>query len=421
MLAFAANGGMLGRTVTDRLPTTSPGLVIRAVQRTADLDGAAWDRLDHQGSPFLRFGFLQALEDSGSIGARSGWDPVYLLAERGGVLEGAVAAFIKQHSYGEYIFDWAWAGAAERAGIRYYPKLVIAAPVTPVTGPRILLGPGVDADATTAALAAAVHALADQAKCSSIHWLFCTEAEQARLARLGFTPRASFQFHWHNRGYASWDGFLAALASRKRKQLRKERSRVATVIDGLRWRGGADLDQPTLDAMDRWYRSTTDQHGGHDYLRPGFFHRLAETMPAEMLVAEVTVGGKPAAGALFLETPAALFGRYWGADVAIELLHFETAYYAGIDRCIARGLPRFEAGAQGEHKLVRGFMPSPTWSAHWMRHPGLRAAIDEFLPREAAGVAAHMRELAALGPYRHSDGGGDGADGGGDAAAAGDE
>jgi predicted N-acyltransferase len=181
---------------------------------------------------------------------------------------------------------------------------------------------------------------------------------------------------------------------------------VHAVIDGVRWRPGRELDQAALDAMDRWYRSTTDNHGGHDYLRPGFFHRLAETMPDELLVAEVAIGGRPAAGALFLETEAALYGRYWGTDVAVELLHFETAYYAGIDRCIARGLPRFEAGAQGEHKLVRGFLPSPTYSAHWMRHPGLRAAIEDFLPREAAGVAAHMEELATLGPYRR-DGGDD--------------
>jgi predicted N-acyltransferase len=391
---------MLGRTVTDRVPTTSPGLVIRAVQRTGSIDGAAWDRLDHQGSPFLRFGFLRALEDSGSIGRRAGWDPVYLLAERGGRLEGAVAAFIKEHSYGEYIFDWAWAGAAERAGVPYYPKLVIAAPVTPATGPRVLLAPGADADATTAALAAAVHEVADQAECGSIHWLFCTAGEQARLARLGFAPRASYQFHWHNRGYASWDDFLAALASRKRKQLRKERAKVAAAIDGVRWRGRGELDTAALDRMDRWYRNTTDNHGGHDYLRPGFFHRLAETMPDELLVAEVSVKGRPSAGAVFLETPAALYGRYWGTDVAVDLLHFETSYYAGIDRAIARGLPRFEAGAQGEHKLVRGFMPSATYSAHWLRHPGLRAAIEGFLRREAGAVAAHMAELATLGPYR---------------------
>lgn len=396
--------------MTNRSPSTSPGIVIRAVQRTGEIAAAAWDRLDHQGSPFLRYGFLQALEDSGSIGGRSGWEPVYLLAERGGRLEGAVLAFVKHHSYGEYIFDWSWASAAERAGVRYYPKLVIAAPVTPVTGPRILLAPGVNVDVTTLALAGAVRALADQAGCSSIHWLFCTADEQARLAPLGFSPRASFQFHWHNRGYTSWDHFLAALASRKRKQLRKERAKVAAAIDGLRWRGGAELDDAALDRVDRWYRNTTDQHGGHDYLRPGFFHRLAETMPAELLIAEVAVGGRPAAGALFLETEAALYGRYWGTDVALELLHFETAYYAGIERCIARGLPRFEAGAQGEHKLVRGFLPSPTYSAHWMRHPGLRAAIDELLPREAQSVAAHMRELAILGPYRADDGVAAGAD-----------
>lgn len=378
----------------------SKGMTVRVATAIAEVDRAAWDALEHGPSPFLRHGFLTALEGSGSIGGRSGWDPIYLCAEDGGRIAGAVAAFVKHHSYGEYIFDWSWAGAASRAGLDYYPKLVIAAPMTPATGRRLLLAPGADADAVTAVLAAAVRAVADETGCGSIHWLFCTEDEQRRLAALGFAPRASFQFHWHNRGYASWDDFLAALASRKRKQLRKERARVHAAIDGLRWIGGRDLTPRHLDDLDRWYRSTTDQHGGNDYLRPGFFHQVAAALPDETLVAEVSAGGQPVAGALFFETPHGLYGRYWGADVAIDCLHFETAYYAGIERCIARGLPRFEAGAQGEHKLVRGFAPTATYSAHWLRHDGLRAAIEDFLKKEARGVARQMDELAAYGPYK---------------------
>jgi predicted N-acyltransferase len=385
---------------------------VRVETSIAKVDRDTWDRLDHGPSPFLRHGFLTALEESGSIGKRSGWTPLYLLvsegAEAGARVVGATAAFLKGHSYGEYIFDWSWANAAHRAGVDYYPKLVIAAPITPATGRRVLVAPGADPDRVTAALAAATRVIADDTGASSIHWLFCTAVEQERLAGHGFAPRASFQYHWRNQGYRDFDGFLAALASRKRKQLRKERQRAMAAVDGLTWIPGRELTRAALDDVDRWYRTTTDNHGGSDYLRPGFFHRLAETMPDEMLVASVSAGGAPIAGALFFETDQALYGRYWGADRHVEFLHFETAYYAGIERCIARGLPLFEAGAQGEHKLLRGFLPAPTYSAHWIRHEGLFGAIRDFLGREAAGVRHEMAQLAEASPYRRGgDGGGD--------------
>ena len=374
---------------------------MRIEARISRIDRESWDGLEHGASPFLRHGFLAALEASGSVGRGTGWAPVYLIVEdASGAVLGATAAFLKGHSYGEYIFDWSWASAAGRFGVDYYPKLVIAAPMTPATGNRILVAPGADPEVVTAALAAAVHAVAEDAGASSIHWLFCTAEEEARLARHGFAPRATFQFHWRNRGYASFDDFLAQLASRKRKQLRKERARVAAAIDEIRWIAGRDLDEAQLDALDRYYRTTVEAHGGHDYLREGFFHRLAAELPDEVQFAEVRAGGARIAGALFLETAAGLYGRYWGADRHVELLHFETAYYAGIDRCIARGLPLFEAGAQGEHKLLRGFEPARTHSAHWIRDPRLFAAIRDFLARERAGVDAHMAELAAAGPYR---------------------
>jgi len=383
-------------------------MTVRIATSIGQIDRAVWDGLDHGPSPFLRHGFLTALEGSGSIGGssrgkRSGWEPVYLLAELDGRVVGAVAAFVKHHSYGEYIFDWSWAGAAERAGLDYYPKLVIAAPMTPATGKRILVGPGEDVDAVTAVLAAAVRAVADETGCASIHWLFCTEDEQRRLAQHGFASRASFQFHWQSQGYAGFDEFLGVLASRKRKQIRKERAKVHAAVDGLRWINGAELTGGQLDDLDRWYRATTDQHGGHDYLKPGFFHQVAAELPAETWLAEVSVGGKPSAGALFFETPHGLYGRYWGTDVAVDCLHFETSYYAGIERCIERGIPRFEAGAQGEHKLVRGFVPTATYSAHWLRHDGLRAAIEDFLRRETGAVARQMAQLAEYGPYRQGE------------------
>jgi uncharacterized protein len=377
---------------------------VRVVGELDQVDRDAWDRLDHGGSPFLRWGFLRALEESGSIGSDSGWHPFYLLAEdRDAHLMGAAAAFVKSHSYGEYIFDWGWADAAERAGIAYYPKLVIAAPATPATGPRLLLDPATPADPVAGALIGAARELADRTGCSSIHWLFCTGAEAERLAAAGYAPRASFQFHWHNRGYGSFDDFLAAMTSRRRKQIRKERARALAAVDAFRFVAGADIDRAGLDFLDRVYRRNTAAHGGMDYMRPGFFHALVEHMPDQVVVAQARAGGRPVAAALFLETPQALYGRTWGSIKHVELLHFEAAYYAGIERCIARGTPLFEAGAQGEHKLLRGFEPSPTYSAHWFRHPALDAGIRGFLDREAGEVRHRMDRLAGYLPFKASE------------------
>ncbi len=378
-------------------------LSIRTARSIESVNSADWDALEHAPSPFLEHGFLTALERSGSIGASAGWDPVYLLAELEGDLVGAVAAFVKTHSYGEYIFDWGWARASERAGLRYYPKLVIAAPVTPATGRRILLSPSLSPERrelVAKTLVAAVKEVADQARCSSIHWLFCTEEEQALLEDMGFASRLTYQFHWHNRGYEDFDGFLGELASRKRKNLRKERKKAHANVDELRFVSGAQLEPEDVAAMDRYYRSTVQNHGGWDYLQPGFFAHLVEIMPERVQFALVTRAGQRVAGALFLETPQALYGRYWGCDEELDCLHFETAYYAGIERCIERKIPLFEAGAQGEHKLLRGFLPSPTYSSHWIRHGGLRRGIEEFLAQEALGVSRHMRELAAYAPYK---------------------
>lgn len=373
------------------------------VPRIADVPAQAWDGLDHGDSPFLRTGFLRALEESGSVGRGSGWSPVYILiADTDGGLVGGVAAFVKGHSFGEYIFDWSWANAAQRAGQPYYPKLVISAPLTPATGPRVLCRREASAHERRTVIgvaAAAVRAVADDTGCHSIHWLFCTEEEQAALAAHGFSPRASYQFHWHNRGYANWDAFLASLTSRRRKQLRKERQRAQAAIDGVRWLP-PPWDAQILDELDMYYRKTTDQHGGRDYLRPGFFHRVAELCPDTMRVAAALRGSERIAAALFFEGEQTLVGRYWGCRTEVEFLHFEVAYYAGIDRATERGLARFEAGAQGEHKLLRGFEPTSTYSCHWMREPGLHAAVAQFCAAEADRVALEMKELATYGPYR---------------------
>jgi len=376
---------------------------VRCVRDITEIDRDAWDGLAHGPSPFLRHGFLHALQLSGSIGEGSGWHPYYVVAETDETtprLVAAVPAFVKSHSYGEYIFDWGWARGAEQAGVAYYPKLVVAAPVTPATGNRILCARDVDPRAASAAVAALIRELAIEAGCSSVHWLFCTTDEHDRLADLGFYRRSSFQFHWHNRGYESFDDFLAALRSRKRKQIRKERRIAREAFDALEFVPGGELTTAQIDRLDRFYRRTTYCHGGMDYLQPGFFHYLAELLPDEMQLCQVVKGKRIIAGALFLETDEGLYGRYWGCDRDIDMLHFEVAYYAGIERCIDKNIPLFEAGAQGEHKLLRGFEPSPTYSNHWLRHPALAQAIYQYLDEEHAHVKARMARLAELGPYR---------------------
>jgi predicted N-acyltransferase len=382
-------------------------LTVRIVPDLAGVSRASWDALDHGGSPFLEHGFLRALEETGSVGPGTGWEPHYVLAldaAAAGALVGAVVCFRKDHSYGEYIFDFGWARAAARAGIAYYPKLVVAAPHTPATGPRILLAPAragrPDPDEIARTLVAAVRDLSDRLRCSSIHWLFVTEREQALLAQMGFVPRTTFQFHFANPGYADFDAFLAELQSRKRKQIRKERARAREAVDAIEFVAGRDLVRADLDALDRFYRITTREHGGTEYLRRGFFHALHEHMPERMVMARARRSDRTIAGALYLETDCALYGRYWGASETVPFLHFEVACYQGIERCIARGLPRFEAGAQGEHKLLRGFAPTPTLSAHWIRHAGLRDAVERFLREEAVDVRGYMDELERFTPFR---------------------
>ena len=377
---------------------------MRVVTSIGRIDASAWDALDHGGAPFLRHGFLRALEESRSVGGRSGWDPRYLVVDApGGGLAGALAAYVKTHSYGEFIFDWEWARASQRAGIRYYPKLVVAAPMTPATGPRLLLARGAGAEArraTAAALAAGLREVADQERCSSIHVLFPPGDEATLWGELGFAVRASYQFHWHRRGESTFEDFLARMTSRRRKQARKERARARAAVDAIDLVPARDLGADDLAAMDAFYRDNVDAHGGSAYLEPGFFERAARAMPDQMLMARAMRAGRVVAGALFFEGDRGLYGRYWGAREPIPNLHFEMTCWLGIERAIARGLPLYEAGAQGGHKLLRGLEPSPTWSAHWLRHPGLDAAIRAFVEDEAQAVAHHMARLARVGPFK---------------------
>ena len=375
------------------------------VRSMAEVDPAAWDALDHGASPFLRHGFLRALEETGSVGEAAGWDPRYLLLQdhRGGGIEAALPAFVKSHSYGEFIFDWEWARACERAGLRYYPKLVAAAPMTPATGPRLLMQPGLDAGGRERAAGALVNGAREVAVaegCSGVHVLFCTGEEAALLERLGLGRRASFQFHWHDRGYGDFAGFLAAMSSRRRKQARKERERARAAVDAIDLQSGREIAAEDLATMDRFYRSNVDAHWGTAYLEPGFFERLVELMPDQVLVARALRGGRMIAGALFLETERALYGRYWGCAEEIPNLHFEMCVWLPIERCLARGIPLYEAGAQGGHKLLRGLEPSATHSAHLLFHPALDRAVRQVLREEERAVVRQMERLAAAGPFK---------------------
>jgi predicted N-acyltransferase len=395
-------------------------LFVRTVLDLGGVDPAAWDALDHGPSPFTEHGFLRALELSGSVGAGTGWEPRYVLVEAdaaegvGGVrrLLGAVACYRKTHSYGEYIFDFGWARASMQAGVPYFPKLVVAAPVTPATGRRLLVAPGLppaERAAVIERLVAGVRGVADELECSSVHWLFCSDDEHAVLAKAGHAPRASFQFHWHDRpgqGYESFEEFLAALASRKRKQIRKERRRAQGAVDGpVELVPAADWTRDDIDRLEAFYRRTCLMHGNEGYLTPEFFELLPRMLPQRARFARVKQGGETVAGALYFQSDRALYGRYWGCSREIPFLHFEVSYYAGIEHCIRERLPLFEAGAQGEHKLLRGFLPAPTYSNHWMRHPGLREGVERFLRAEAREVVPYMAQLARWSPYRKDDDG----------------
>lgn len=380
-----------------------PDVSIRSVATLEHVNSDDWDALSHGDSPFQRYGFLRALEESESVGPDSGWHPTYLLVSRGDELIGGAAAYLKTDSYGEYIFDWAWARAAAQFGQNYYPKLVIAAPFTPATGARFLYKSSDDKELVYGALGAGIAELVKTYELSSAHVLFCTEEEASAMEGHGLSRRASYQFHWRNRGYADFEEFLAQLKSRKRKQIRKERRRAQEAIDSLEFVPAREMRAEDLEALDRFYRKTVAEHGGFDYLRPGFFEAAARNMPDSMLFARVTIDKRVVAGAVFFEGKESLFGRYWGSDADCEFLHFEVAYYAAIERCIEKGIGLFEAGAQGRQKLTRGFEPARTHSLHLFADARFGRAIGGFLMQEEMGIAQQMAELAECGPYRRED------------------
>lgn len=375
------------------------------MDRVADLDEAAWNAaLAASGepyNPFVDHRFLNALEASGSVRPGTGWAPAHVALETGdGRPVGFAPCYLKSHSRGEYVFDQGFAEAYERAGGRYYPKLQVSAPFTPATGPRLLAAPGFDRETAEAGLAAALRGLMRQTGASSIHVTFATERQRALLVGEGFLPRDDQQFHWRNDAYGSYDDFLASLASRKRKQLKRERREALGADITIRHVTGAEIREADWDAFFAFYMDTGSRKWGRPYLNRGFFSLVSQAMPEAILLVMAERDGRPIAGALNFIGGDALFGRYWGAIEDHPFLHFEVCYHQAIDAAIARGLARVEAGAQGEHKLARGYRPVVTRSAHLFADQGLARAVADYLKRERAYVAQAQEELEAATPFR---------------------
>ena len=380
---------------------------ISTIHSLSAIDEAEWDACacpeasdgGRPDDPFTTWRFLKALEDSGSTGSATGWEPHYLLARQGGVLIGVAPLYAKSHSQGEYIFDFNWAHAYENAGGRYYPKLQIAVPFTPATGRRFLARPGHEAAAIAALTQGAVQIASDNGL-SSLHVTFCTEAEAIAGEQMGLMRRASQQFHWLNPGYADFDGFLAGLSSRKRKNIRKERQQAQAFGGEIRALTGDDIRPEHWDDFWAFYQDTGARKWGTPYLTREFFEIAHETMRDDMLLVLAGYGANTIAGALNFIGREALFGRYWGALEHHPCLHFELCYYQAIDFAIAEGLARVEAGAQGEHKLARGYMPSLTHSLHWIADQGFARAVQQYLDAESRAVDEEVEVLTAYGPFR---------------------
>ncbi|WP_136650115.1 GNAT family N-acetyltransferase [Paracoccus aeridis] len=371
-------------------------LTVSVLPRIDAIPAGDWDGCGDGGDPFTTHRFLLALEQSGSVGGRTGWHPSHLVARVDGAVAGVSPVYLKTHSQGEYIFDHAWADAWARAGGQYYPKLQCAVPFTPATGPRLIARD----PAVQAALLAAMAQVAGQAELSSAHVTFCTQAERDLGEAQGWLGRTTTQYHWENRGYGSFEDFLGDLSSRKRKAIRKERERANAFGGTIRSLTGDELRPGHWDAFWRFYQDTGSRKWGRPYLTRDFFDRLHETMRDDVLLVLAEREGRPVAGALNLIGRDILFGRYWGCVEDHPYLHFELCYHRAIDWAIAHGLSRVEAGAQGEHKLARGYLPSQIHSLHWVADAGFRRALADHLEQEGQAVGDDMAETAAFGPFK---------------------
>ena len=377
-------------------------LSARVVDRIDAVPAAAWDACaDGAGNPFVGHAFLSALEQSGSVGRKAGWLPQHLVIEdAAGKLLAAAPLYVKSHSQGEYVFDHGWAEAYERAGGSYYPKLQVSVPFTPATGRRLLVRPGPEADAVRGALADSLMDICRRSNASSVHVTFATKPEWDLLGHRGFLKRTHQQFHWENAGYDSFEAFLAALASRKRKTIRREREDALSAGISVHWLTGSDLTESVWDAFFEFYMETGSRKWGRPYLTRPFYSLVGEKMRDRILLVMAKRNGRWIAGAINFIGSHTLFGRHWGAVEHHPFLHFELCYYQAIQYAIEHKLKYVEAGAQGEHKLARGYMPVTTHSAHYIADPGLRRAVADYLVRERAYVEAAGEELAAAAPFR---------------------
>jgi predicted N-acyltransferase len=370
------------------------------VSSLSEIGQADWDALvarQASPNPFLSFAFLHALHESGSATPETGWQPQYIaLYDADGQLAAALPLYVKGHSYGEYVFDWAWANAYQEHGLDYYPKLLSAIPFTPVSGPRLLAR---DAGAR-AALVDVLIKTQKATDVSSTHVLFPPDEQAKQLADAGFLLRSGVQFHWMNAGYATFDDFLATLEPKKRKNIRAERRKVREAGVTLRRVCGPDVTDEEWRFFTRCYRNTYSEHFSKPYLNLDFFRRIGKTMPDNLLLVLAERDGHPIAASLVVHDTTTLYGRYWGALEHVPCLHFEAAYYQPLEFCIEQGIQVFEGGAQGEHKMARGFLPTRTWSAHWLAHPSFADAVERFLEREAGGIDDYIDELNDRNPFR---------------------
>ncbi len=377
----------------------NPNYRTRILSSLSEVGEADWDRLagrQQDSNPFLSFAFLHALHESGSASADTGWQPQFLTLWSGDELAAAMPLYAKFHSYGEYVFDWAWADAYRRNGLDYYPKLLSAIPFTPVTGARLL---ALD-DAARAALLDALKRLQEANGLSSTHVLYPPEAQARQLQEAGFLLRRGVQFHWQNEGYDSFEQFLATLEQKKRKNIRAERRKVAEAGITMRRVRGRDATEADWRFFKRCYDHTYRAHYSTPYLNLDFFLRIAETMPDKLLLVIAERDGRPVASSLLVYDAQALYGRYWGCIEQHACLHFETAYYQPLEFCIEQKIAAFEGGAQGEHKMARGFLPQTTWSAHWLAHAGFYDAVERFLAQEGKGMVAYVDELNDRSPFK---------------------
>ena len=391
---------MMVRAVGDREEA-----IVRVVPSMADIEAMAWDRCANPPSfpfdPFVSHAFLKALEEAGTTGPDAGWIPQHLLLEdASGRVAAAMPLYVKTHSQGEYVFDHAWASALHRAGGQYYPKLQAAVPFTPVPGRRLLVPPGPSLEIQERLLANAGIQLARQLDCSSFHITFLTESEWTRLGAAGLLQRTCQQFHWTNEGYSTFDDFLATLSSRKRKMIRRERAEALSGGLTIEHITGRDITEDHWDTFFAFYIDTGDRKWGSPYLNRRFFSLLGAAMADHCLLMMVKRGDETIAGALHIVGGDCLYGRYWGATELVPFLHFEVCYYQAIDYAIAHGLQRVEAGAQGEHKLARGYRPVTTYSAHWLAETGLHQAVERYLCSEREEVSEVNRLLEDYGPYK---------------------